>query len=277
MKPLTNSFKRSYWFKPLAIFLMCLLLLLFRSCQKEDLSTPALKVDTSSNVSTPLATTATYYYDIDGNRYTSVKIGSFLNKQEWMVENLRVTHFNDGTSITCVNLNTAASISSWATRTTPAYCYYGYLDANRVTYGALYNGYVVRSTKNVCPTGWRVPTFNDWTKLITYLGGNWPAGGKLKEKGYTHWIAPGSWKDSFGPATDAYGFKALPGSYRLATGLWPTSPNNLRYVGDWWADSKSSSYTAELVSMTYNTATMYTYRSNYISELRSGYSIRCVR
>jgi|WetSurSiteA1Bulk_404760.scaffolds.fasta_scaffold02472_2 uncharacterized protein (TIGR02145 family) len=36
MKAIINSFKRTYWFKALVAFLICLLLLTFPSCQKED-------------------------------------------------------------------------------------------------------------------------------------------------------------------------------------------------------------------------------------------------
>jgi uncharacterized protein (TIGR02145 family) len=70
--------------------------------------------------------------DIDGNIYSTVKIGS----QVWMAENLRVTHFNDGTPIPLVTDNTV-----WHDLTTPGMCWYDNDVANKAIYGGLYNWY----------------------------------------------------------------------------------------------------------------------------------------
>ena len=50
-------------------------------------------------------------------------------------------------------------------------------------------GIHVQSGK-LCPTGWHVPTDDDWTTLSDYLGGPHVAGGKLKEAGTVHWKDP---------------------------------------------------------------------------------------
>jgi len=52
------------------------------------------------------APTADKYTDYDGNEYTSVIIGS----QEWMVENLKTTHYNDGTAIPNI---TSSGYTDW--------------------------------------------------------------------------------------------------------------------------------------------------------------------
>ena len=103
--------------------------------------------------------------DIDGNKYGVVTIGT----QVWMTENLKTTKFNDGTPI--VNLTDNAE---WAASTTPAYCWY---DNDEVSYkntnGALYNWNTIdpaiNGNKNVCPSGWHVPTDAEWLILINYL------------------------------------------------------------------------------------------------------------
>jgi hypothetical protein len=52
-----------------------------------------------------------------------------------MVENLKVTQYNDGSGpIQNVTDNT------WGGLMTPAYCWYNNDIANKATYGALYNG-----------------------------------------------------------------------------------------------------------------------------------------
>jgi len=126
--------------------------------------------------------------DVDNNRYDVVTIGT----QTWMAENLKTTRYNDGTVIPLITGNTA-----WATASTngaPGYCWYSNLSSNLILYGALYNWYSINSSsngnKNVCPTGWHVPTDSEWTTLSTFLGGTLVAGGKMKGAGLAHWISP---------------------------------------------------------------------------------------
>lgn len=56
-------------------------------------------------------------------------------------------------------------------------------------YGALYNWYAA-SNANFAPAGWHVPTYTEAAALLTYLGGDTIAGGKLKEVGFTNWNSP---------------------------------------------------------------------------------------
>src|SRR5664280_817425 len=106
--------------------------------------------------------------DIDGNVYTSVIIGT----QVWFIENLKTTKYNDNTSIPLVT-----DITAWSALSTPAYCWQNNdAAANKATYGALYNWYAVdaasNNNKNICPTGWHVPSDSDWTTLENYLIAN---------------------------------------------------------------------------------------------------------
>src|SRR5690554_4391202 len=54
--------------------------------------------------------------DIEGNEYTTFVIGN----QEWMMENLKTTKYNDGSDIPLEEKSKA-----WIAITTPAYCWYG--------------------------------------------------------------------------------------------------------------------------------------------------------
>ncbi len=67
------------------------------------------------------------------------------------------------------------------------------------------------SGQKLCPTGWHVPNDTDWETLITFLGGNNVAGGKLKQTGTDLWNGPNT------GATNESGFNAIPGGVRSGT------------------------------------------------------------
>jgi uncharacterized protein (TIGR02145 family) len=136
--------------------------------------------------------------DFDGNIYPAVQIGS----QVWMAENLKTTKLNDGTEIPNI-----PSVIEWAGLETPVYDYYMQdQEVNGSIYGPLYNWYTV-NTGLVCPTGWHVPSVDEWNSLIQFLGED-VAGNKLRETGTIHWSPPNA------DATNEFGFTALPGGFR---------------------------------------------------------------
>ena len=164
--------------------------------------------------------------DIDGNVYKTLKIGD----QVWMLENLRTTKYNDGTSIPLVT-----DASAWDLLSTPAYCYYDttgsdYAAYTQDTFGALYNYFVVADTNslNVCPVGWHVPTVTEWLSLESFLGGQGVAGAKMKQAGLTHWNSPNS------GATNESGFTGMPGGMRTNSGTFITIGD----IGFWWSSSE---------------------------------------
>jgi uncharacterized protein (TIGR02145 family) len=226
--------------------IMGILPMLSNSCEKEQ-EKPQIEYGTVS--------------DIDGNTYKTVKIGS----QWWMAENLKVTKYNDGIAIPNITDNTA-----WAALTTPAYCWYNNDAATyKSTYGALYNWYVVNAGsnggKNVCSTGWHVPSDAEWTTLTTYLGGYSVAGGKLKETGTIHWNYPNT------GATNETGFTALPSAYRFDNGLCA----NIGFYGVWWSSTEVSATNAYYRSMGYDYTAAVGSSGGGIKG--RGVSVRCVR
>src|SRR5690554_750967 len=87
-------------------------LLLIVSCDKEEETKPA-PIENNQNDDDSSNITYGSISDIDGNTYKTVVIGT----QTWIVENLKVTKYNDGTTIPNVTDNT-----EWANLTTGAYC-----------------------------------------------------------------------------------------------------------------------------------------------------------
>jgi len=152
-----------------------------------------------------------------------------------LTENHRVYLYNTlGSSNNCI-LSFACKKLGWAEDSLGAYCWYDNDIANKTPYGALYNWYAVNNSKGLVyfekggveDPGWRVPTLTDWQTLKAYLGGLLVAGGKLKETGLIHWLAPNT------GATNEYGFTAVPGGERDDSGGF----NALGYYGEHWSST----------------------------------------
>jgi len=140
------------------------------------------------------------FTDIEGNVYKTVKIGN----QTWMAENLRVTSTPDGNKLDDV---------------------FAYEDdeKNVNIYGRLYTWDAVLAA---CPKGWRLPTKEDWTKLIDFLGGHEKAGGKLKKIQY--------WEEPNLGATNEVGFNAVAGGFRGPVGEYHGLYYELNRHCDFW-------------------------------------------
>lgn len=153
----------------------------------------------------------------DGTVYQTVKIGN----QTWMAENLKYL-----TNITSSNVSLDNASCAYV---------YGYngvnvedakATSNYQTYGVLYNWL---SAKDACPEGWYLPSKSDFETLVSYLGGENIAGGKLKETGTTHWNSPNN-------ATNSSEFTALGGG--MFYGLFA----HQKELGILWSSEQSYKY-----------------------------------
>jgi uncharacterized protein (TIGR02145 family) len=101
-----------------------------------------------------------------------------IGTQFWTKENLAVESFQDGTPIT--ECSSSEQWAELASRNTPAWCYYNFDPSNEEEYGKLYNYYVVSSSKEIAPVGFKVPALSDFNTLAAVYGGNSMAGHRLK-------------------------------------------------------------------------------------------------
>jgi uncharacterized protein (TIGR02145 family) len=84
-----------------------------------------------------------------------------------MAENLRTVKYTDGCAITIVSDNQV-----WANLSTAGYCWYDNDEIqNKQALGGIYNWYAAASGK-ICPTGWHVPTGDDYSAMVNYLISN---------------------------------------------------------------------------------------------------------
>jgi len=220
--------------------------------------------------------------DIDGNIYKTTQIG----EQEWFADNLRVTHFSEGTLI-AGNL----SLQEWYSDLTPGYRIYphenieGIYSDNEMlsAYGLLYNGYAAINEKGLCPRagGWRVATYDDWNKLNDFvqtqqsentadrlkccLQVNSPLGGNCSTNIHPRWDY-----DSEHHGTNDYRFSALPAGFLSWTGPF----QDLGNTGIWWcADMNPQTGYLNYIFLRsdWGVVTMHN------ADRRNGFSVRCMR
>ncbi|HSB92572.1 MAG TPA: FISUMP domain-containing protein, partial [Flavitalea sp.] len=123
---------------------------------------------------------------------------------------------------------------------------------------------------------WHVPTNDEWDTLINCLGGEYVAGGKLKETGTTHWLSP-----NLG-ATNETGFTALPGNVRQHTGAFsPVSNTPFQGIfGFWWTSTEFISdlplfdNNAHCKNMLYFDAGV---QIGGVEDKAYGFSVRCIK
>jgi uncharacterized protein (TIGR02145 family) len=198
----------------------------------------------------------------DGKSYKTVLIGS----QCWMAENLNIG--------TMVAVNTNQLNNS----TLEKYCF-GNTTVNCGIYGGLYQWdemmqYVTTpGVQGICPTGWHLPTDAEWCTLeqsvdptITCASvgdRGLDCGGKLKEEGTTHWLAPNA------GATNSSGFTALPGGFVAGADDW-----DITYIAIFWTSTEYNATKAWRRWPHYYDAKI---RRDRDEPKTCGYSVRCVK
>ncbi len=191
--------------------------------------------------------------DIDGNTYKTVKIGN----QVWMAENLRTSRYSNGDRIANPNYSQLEDL------TTGAWCWYQTNINYDNVYGKLYNWYAAKDSRNVCPTGWHVPSDSEWQTLVNYLGSN--AGGKMKAAETPYWHSPNAGAFS----SSSSGFSGLPAGV-LISGQGFTG---MGYYVKWWSTTANGSKHAWIRTLNYHHGDV-----NRQEEFKdNGYSIRCIK
>jgi uncharacterized protein (TIGR02145 family) len=230
------------------------LIILANGCKKEtDQTTPSRETGTVT--------------DIDGNVYQTVKIGS----QWWMTEDLKVTKYRNGSSITKIQTDNVA----WSSDSAGAYS--DNIDNAQKVIGKLYNGYAVTNGNNIAPAGWHIPSDEEWKTLEKSLGmsqadadkSDWRGtneGEKLKIESPKGWTRFGEVWD-----TNESGFTALANGCRLYNGN--AGDPGLFATGFWWSSSKYGTGEVWYRYLDYKNANIY--RSHVF--MTYGFSIRCVK
>ncbi len=186
------------------------------------------------------ANSGTFTDSRDGNTYKWVKIG----EQVWMAENLAYK-----------------TNESWA---------YDNNESNVEIYGRLYTW---DDAKTACPSGWHLPTDDEWKQLEMTIGMSQSEADVDGQRGTnegTKLKAASGWNNN-GNGTDDFGFSGLPGgSYFFL------DEGSFEYIGksgEWWTATQTSTSNAKNRLLSYTTSTV----SRYTRGKEFGYSVRCIK
>lgn len=211
--------------------------------------------------------------DYDGNIYGIITIGN----QTWMTENLKVTHFADGTEITLID-----NFNDWKNLSVDdkAYC----VNSETYIYGALYNLPAAMNgsessnsnpsnVQGVCPDGWHLPSDDEWKELEIYLGMNYSEADLFDWRGADEGAKLKSisgWYNN-GNGNNLSGFTAFPGGNCTMGGLFANAGTDAFF---WSSTAGDNALTPNNLIRGLSFYNMDIYRNS--RHWLYGFSVRCV-
>jgi len=188
-----------------------------------------------------------------GHTYSTVVIGT----QCWFRENLNI-----GSKINAPFAQIDNSIIE-------KYCYNN-VEANCDVYGGLYQwnemmNYTTVPGQGICPTGWHLPTDDEFSQMELYFYPNTDIGSKLKETGTIHWLGPNT-------GTNTSGFTALGSGYKIDVGDFVDILHQTRF----WSSTEASPPTypnAMGRSLFYDNEGIFTFGDHK----DNAHSVRCLK
>ena len=166
-----------------------------------------------------------YYGHVEDSRDGQVYKTNKFAGQVWMAENLNYDYSSSH------RLDSNALPQSWCYDDDPENC---------DKYGRLYTFEAAVDTDNICPQGWHLSGFGEWSAFVEAAGmplEGTGVGGQYSSSLSTYWFKDSSgWR---GMGGDNYmGFSAIPGGYRDAKGYFDEKD----FTANFWTGARAISF-----------------------------------
>ena len=264
-------------------FVFCMLAFVLFACHKEENKDPqnqepTVQEDLTMQIHVYPATAQVVenaVSDINGNVYDAVQIG----EQLWMAENLRTTHYADGTEIPLGDstvFGTAYRYLPNGKESNVSTCGYLYNYAAAVGNGTNGGAAVMQG---VCPEGWHVPSDAEWTQLTDYVSSR----SEFVVGNDAQYIAKAlasttGWKSSNNDyavgnnpgLNNATGFSTLP-----AGSFYNNVYTYFNYTANFWTSTEVNATSAWIRSLYYGNPKVLRY--GYSGNKSGAYSVRCLQ
>ncbi|MGE5457427.1 MAG: fibrobacter succinogenes major paralogous domain-containing protein, partial [Methanococcaceae archaeon] len=198
--------------------------------------------------------------------------------QVWMLENLKTTKYNNGDLIG----TTASPTLNYFGESAPKYQWaYNGDESYAAIYGRLYTWYAATDNRKICPTGWHLPTDEEWTIFTDFLTEN-GFGFEGSGNDIAKSIASSGWGLDPTPgvvgndqvSNNSSGFTAVPAGSRTTDGFY-----SLNYNCFWWTATEVTELPVPDCAWF---RFLHTYTSVLIKDYSGlnksyGYSVRCLK
>jgi uncharacterized protein (TIGR02145 family) len=165
--------------------------------------------------------------DYEGHVYSTVRLGN----QEWINRNLETRYFANGDMINTTG--TATTNTEQEDKPLYQWAFQYHEDHPELLdfEGRLYTWYTATDSRKICPTGWHLPSIDEWNVLLTHLGGDALTSRDIRSfnSNWDNILNTGATEGKFG--AQLVGFRAANGQFQYGS-----------YYGTyWWTATEASS------------------------------------
>jgi uncharacterized protein (TIGR02145 family) len=214
--------------------------------------------------------------DVDGNEYGVITIGS----QMWLNADLKVTKYQNGDEIPVLYGN------DWAAPLNTGAMQWVFQNEENKHMGAFYNWFTVADNRGVCPSGFRVPSLEDFAELYAFVEQDGhegkvsialrscrqvgsPQGGECETSEHPRWNTHAT-----NHGTDDYGFGALPLGSAHHGGL--TANGLIGRRSHWWSTDEFAADDQRAMNVVMDVGNPMPVAS-FDFWKNMGYALRCIR
>jgi uncharacterized protein (TIGR02145 family) len=170
--------------------------------------------------------------------------------------------------------------SEWSNMLEGAQAVYDDSPENLILYGRLYNWYAVDDPRSLCPSGWGIPSDDEWKNMEMSIGMSASQANAVGWRGIQGDMMRSSATDN--PSwngSNSSGFSGLNGGRRTPDGSYYNSSNGVEGhgIGIWWSSTSATELTSWGRALGHNQIGVDRNSGTYSYSKQGGASIRCLK